>query len=278
MILFNADHIGQQIAAARRRKNMTQSALADELGVSYQAVSNWERRQSLPDIDKYAQLSETLNIPLEDLIGSREGAKTITTITDTDTQANIDAETLTQGAIIMSPDDVEAKVTSVSPKIKNLIKLAPFISQATLFEKVSAQATSPDFPTYLHKLAPFLTNDDLERLIATVSPDNPDRIRMLGKLAPFRAKTLNDQLVDDLVDADADTGAIRQFFPFISAEKADTLFANDENRFLTSLAPFVSDTALIEKVKELQRVEDSKPIRKLMPFLSEETLLNLFDI
>ncbi len=40
---FNMRKIGQQIATKRKEKNLTQSNLADQLLVSYQAVSNWER-------------------------------------------------------------------------------------------------------------------------------------------------------------------------------------------------------------------------------------------
>ncbi len=41
--MLSMQHTGQVIARARRAKNMTQLALADQMGVSYQAVSNWER-------------------------------------------------------------------------------------------------------------------------------------------------------------------------------------------------------------------------------------------
>lgn len=45
MTTFNFDmrRIGQTIARMRRERNMTQMQLADEMGVSFQAVSNWER-------------------------------------------------------------------------------------------------------------------------------------------------------------------------------------------------------------------------------------------
>jgi len=39
---FDMHRIGQTIARLRREHNMTQMALADAMGVSFQAVSNWE--------------------------------------------------------------------------------------------------------------------------------------------------------------------------------------------------------------------------------------------
>lgn len=40
---FNMDQIGRKISNLRREQNMTQMELADKLGISFQAVSNWER-------------------------------------------------------------------------------------------------------------------------------------------------------------------------------------------------------------------------------------------
>ena len=41
--MFDMSKIGKKIKTARTEKNMTQMNLADALGISYQAVSNWER-------------------------------------------------------------------------------------------------------------------------------------------------------------------------------------------------------------------------------------------
>lgn len=38
---FDMRRIGQTIARLRRKQNLTQMALADLMGVSFQAVSNW---------------------------------------------------------------------------------------------------------------------------------------------------------------------------------------------------------------------------------------------
>ena len=46
--MFDMTEIGRRIAAYRKEKGMTQMGLANQLGVSYQAVSNWERGESMP--------------------------------------------------------------------------------------------------------------------------------------------------------------------------------------------------------------------------------------
>ena len=43
---FDLARIGRTIARLRREHNMTQMALADAMGVSFQAVSNWEQGDS----------------------------------------------------------------------------------------------------------------------------------------------------------------------------------------------------------------------------------------
>ena len=53
--MFDTMKVARKIREARNARNMTQMALADEMGVSYQAVSNWERGNSMPDISKLEQ-------------------------------------------------------------------------------------------------------------------------------------------------------------------------------------------------------------------------------
>ena len=47
IIMLDMRQIGKNIAELRRNCNMTQMELADRMGISFQAVSNWERGDSL---------------------------------------------------------------------------------------------------------------------------------------------------------------------------------------------------------------------------------------
>ncbi len=45
--MLNMGDVGRKISELRKSQNMTQMELADLMGVSFQAVSNWERGGSL---------------------------------------------------------------------------------------------------------------------------------------------------------------------------------------------------------------------------------------
>ena len=60
--------IGNRIARYRKAKGMTQEALANEMGVSAQAVSKWETDASCPDISALPQLCKILGITTDELL------------------------------------------------------------------------------------------------------------------------------------------------------------------------------------------------------------------
>ncbi|MCR4885264.1 MAG: helix-turn-helix domain-containing protein [Clostridiales bacterium] len=63
---------GDKIAAARKAKHLTQEALAQKLGVSFQAVSGWERGESIPDIPHLQLLSRELDVSIDRLLSQDE--------------------------------------------------------------------------------------------------------------------------------------------------------------------------------------------------------------
>ena len=48
--MFQMKNVGRKIAKCRKERGMTQMELANQMGISFQAVSNWERGSSMPDI------------------------------------------------------------------------------------------------------------------------------------------------------------------------------------------------------------------------------------
>ena len=57
--------LGEKIASARKEKGMTQEMLAEQLGVTRQAVARWETGKALPGTANLFMLRQLLGIPLE---------------------------------------------------------------------------------------------------------------------------------------------------------------------------------------------------------------------
>ena len=60
--------IGNRIAKFRKTKNLTQEELANQVGVSSQAVSKWENDASCPDISLLPQLCKVLGVTTDELL------------------------------------------------------------------------------------------------------------------------------------------------------------------------------------------------------------------
>jgi len=62
--MLNTKMIGNRIAEARKKKNISQAQFAQFLFISPQAVGKWERGESSPDIITFNRLSEILDVDL----------------------------------------------------------------------------------------------------------------------------------------------------------------------------------------------------------------------
>ncbi|MBQ6935677.1 MAG: helix-turn-helix transcriptional regulator [Clostridia bacterium] len=64
--------IGENLKRLRREKDLTQEELAAHLGISFQAISKWERDESYPDITILPALSNYFKISIDELVGMEE--------------------------------------------------------------------------------------------------------------------------------------------------------------------------------------------------------------
>ncbi len=63
--------LSQKIYALRRKSGLSQERLAEQIGVSRQAISKWEGGLSTPELDKLKALSEYFNITVDELVGGK---------------------------------------------------------------------------------------------------------------------------------------------------------------------------------------------------------------
>lgn len=64
--------IGEKLKHMRRMKNLTQEEVAAHLGISFQAISKWERGDGYPDITMLPALANYFHVTVDELIGMDE--------------------------------------------------------------------------------------------------------------------------------------------------------------------------------------------------------------
>jgi len=62
--MLSAKMIGSKIAILRKKKNLSQAELAQQISISPQAVGKWERGESMPDISTLNSLAELFGVDL----------------------------------------------------------------------------------------------------------------------------------------------------------------------------------------------------------------------
>ena len=72
---MNQENIGKYIKKLRKENNLSQEKLADKLGVTYQAVSKWERGLNLPDMTTLKEISNLFNVNIDDIINGENPKK-----------------------------------------------------------------------------------------------------------------------------------------------------------------------------------------------------------
>ena len=68
----NQEKIGKFIAECRKKQKLTQEQLAERLGVTDRAVSNWENGKNMPDLSMFKLLCDELNISINELMSGEE--------------------------------------------------------------------------------------------------------------------------------------------------------------------------------------------------------------
>lgn len=66
--MIDAAKVGRQIADLRKVKGLTQSQLGERLNISFQAVSKWERGETLPDVGILLDLAKVLETTVDHIL------------------------------------------------------------------------------------------------------------------------------------------------------------------------------------------------------------------
>ena len=113
--------IGEKIKKLRAGKGLSQSDLAEKLGVSRQSVTKWETEGGLPEIDSLITIADTFGVTVDSLV--REKMKCFSSIIQYDIDSSKDFEidlTPSKCVRIEGHDSEKVRVEVMSDTIESL--------------------------------------------------------------------------------------------------------------------------------------------------------------
>lgn len=265
--MLDMNKVAKNIKNARTKKNMTQLELADIVGVSYQAVSNWERGNSMPDISKISDISKALDMDVTELLGNDNETTAVRKVLEKSPEP-LTAEELSDVAPMLPPMDLtqEVKRTSQKEKLnfKAIVWLAPYLDDEYLDEIVSKvdEANVKD----LVPLAPFLSDETLINISKKITSLN---LKDLVALAPFMPGEALDEIVSG-IEYDSFEG-VTALAPFLSEKTlnsiVDKAIEKGDVSELTGIACYLGRTTLKKISEFLLRTDDTKSMSKFARFM-----------
>ena len=203
--MFDTNKVASNIKNARIKKNMTQMNLADEMGVSYQAVSNWERGTSMPDISKLPELCKILNISFEELVGERSAKTGIAEKLMQDENEDVTLEEMAQVGELVEPDKIERKVNEEIAKggkipFSALVGLAQFMDKETLGRLAEEIADTDVELKKLCAIAPFVGRETMDRIVGKYIREGRVDVHSIVAVAPFLSKSTINKVAEYLIE------------------------------------------------------------------------------
>lgn len=272
--MFDMHSIGRKIAELRLQKDLTQMELADLLNISFQAVSNWERGISMPDISKLPELGEIFGVSIDEVLGKTSALLESVSKDQIEVyleKGQVTATELSEVAPVLKPSQVQTIFRHTELRgFDDVVALAPFLSTELLDDFAKDAESKGDYKNIV-RIAPFLGEEALHEIAATMF----EKGERITSLLPF----LNDAMVEELAEICYGRDGFKALQPFFAFLPSETLHNIAEREYalsgassLGSIAPFLSQSKLIKLAERIIEQEGLQGIQSLAPFLSSSAL------
>ncbi|MEF2562415.1 MAG: helix-turn-helix transcriptional regulator [Negativibacillus sp.] len=281
--MFDTKKIGEKIAQFRLRKNITQMELAEEMSVSFQAVSSWERGSTMPDISRLPQLCQILGISIDQLLDDSPYLPTIHQLRDKDSEADqpISAQHLIELEPVIKPKELsnilhQNRESLCLENFSQLLQLIPFLSSEDAENLVRSHQSLISSLNDFAMIAPILPSELVAEIVDKL-PQEALSINTFLLLAPVLDPNRIQYLLEQNPDILESTEAISQLAPFLPRDYLNQLLSQNQFSFsqeeLVMLAPFADQTVLEHLIQEnLSTIPSIDYLIELAPFLSSQSL------
>lgn len=282
--MFNMKNVGFQISKLRKANNMTQMELADRMGISFQAVFNWERGNSMPDISKLPELAQIFNVTMDEILCEKsELIESVANNTISEYLENnmVTPQQLADVAPLLKTQQVDMIFERVEKEMENaqemydvgfddVLPLLPFLNNGTINELARKAAETGSYKK-IFEIAPFVERNALEQIVRGMEAER----KSVSDLVPF----VSDMLIEEIAKnryREEGLCSLDDIMPFIPRETlqkiAEEEYEKQGLKHFGSIAPFLESDFLNGLAQKAIEKDGIKAISRIVPFLASDML------
>ena len=269
--MFNMENIGLKISELRKSNNMTQMELADKMNISFQAVSNWERGNSMPDISKLPELAQLFGVTIDEIL--EEKSELLNAVVNEEYLDNncVTSEQIDNIAPILKPDQVDTIVEKTPiHNLGEIAELLPFISR-NIVNQLARKAAEECNYRDLSEVAPFVDRNVINEIADKMLSEG----QSIDDVAPFVSREMISKLAQVRYEEHG-LSSLDDIAPFIPKQQlqkiAEVEYEKHGLRHFESIAPFLSGDYLNKLAQKAIQKDGIKAISPIAPFLSKDML------
>lgn len=276
-IVFSMQSVGRKINQLRKNANMTQMELADKLGISYQAVSNWERGESMPDISKLPELAEILNTSIDELLGDQKQARILNNIIEDKQQQEVTPEEFVGVVPLLKPNQAERLFEEVQGEFSfdQIALAAPFLNQEFIDSIAKRIISETGRLRDVCEIAPFISDRVIDEMAAEVFEKTSD-LEEIAAMAPFISEEALNDIAGKVLDKSGNPNDLVVIAPFLSSAMIDECalkaVETGSAKEIAGIAPFISDEKLNEIALYILKTSGLKGLTPILPFLDNKVI------
>ena len=215
---MDISNIGDYIKSQRKVLGITQSQLADDIGVSPQAVSKWERGENLPDVTLLPLLARLLGTTVESILNRG------------DPQQKEDEELDVVNILENMQDFLKLNTLQKDGFVESFIKMVdydiyldemmPYLGANHKIKLLEHILKTRNFDI-LEAITFHLNNDMKEQMVETLIKE--ERLDIVEDIIPILNRKQRDVVVEHFEDIDTDIEIVENFLPFFDKKQVARL-------------------------------------------------------
>ena len=245
--MMDMQKFGRKISEFRNQQGMTQVELADRMNVTFQAISNWERGNTMPDASRLVELADILQVTMDELCG--RNAK----ILNSAATGNLEE--------YMQENTVESEeVCDVAPALKG-----------EQVEQLAQKIERMDFNT-ISELLPHLSDNMIAQLVRKAI-ENEENYENVASVFPFVPKETICEIAEKMIEKDMELCTIGPFIPE-EAMKTIARMAYEKGGVdkIMDILPFIPSQTMKEIAVLSFEKNGVEGVQNILPFIPKETM------